>query len=300
MYTPTMRGLHQLSIKIKNTEIKGSPFMVNVLPKAASGVVQRTITDLEKPRDVAVSKNGDVVVCHDWGTCSHISVFSRKGKKILSLRTNAKHYSCVAITADNHIHAVSTERSQIDKYTMEGKHENTVDWSTSLEFHQPSSIAVHSTGKVVVAGGEYKPCIMVLNHDLKQSDLFSIHSDGNAAGEFRLPHVACGSDGVVYVAGKRCIRSYNIDGQCISKDFFSFNNPGTSISSICIDSTNILYVSDRGNNGVSVLGSRGKLLKNLCFNGNKQQEWKSFVGIAIDNTTGALYVCDWYNGVVVY
>ena len=40
MYTSTIRGPHQLCIKIKDTNIQGSPFRVNVLPEADSGVVQ--------------------------------------------------------------------------------------------------------------------------------------------------------------------------------------------------------------------------------------------------------------------
>ena len=40
VYTPTIRGPHQLSIKIKDTDLQGSPFRVNVLPEADSSVVQ--------------------------------------------------------------------------------------------------------------------------------------------------------------------------------------------------------------------------------------------------------------------
>ena len=60
MYTPTIRGPHQLSIKIKDTDIQGSPFRVSVLPRAVKGVVQHTITEVDFPQSVAVSKSLNV------------------------------------------------------------------------------------------------------------------------------------------------------------------------------------------------------------------------------------------------
>ena len=81
MYTPTIHGSHQLSIKIKDSDIQGSPFRVHVLPEAVSGTVRPIITEVESPRSVAVSNSGDVVVSHDWGKQCDISVFNRKGEK---------------------------------------------------------------------------------------------------------------------------------------------------------------------------------------------------------------------------
>ena len=191
VYTPTICGPHQLSIKIKNNNIQGSPFRVNVLPGTDSGVVQRPITEINCLRSVAVSKSGDVVVCHDWG--KHISVFNRKGEKRLSFDSGG--CDLVTFTADdNHILAVSSR--QIIKYTMEGRHVISVE-CTNIEFHDPSSgIAVHPSGKLIIAGS----CIQVLNPDLSHSHSFGVHSHGISAD-----HVACDSDGVVYVAGSNCI-----------------------------------------------------------------------------------------------
>ena len=76
--------------------------------------------------------------------------------------------------------------------------------------HNPSGIAVHSSGKVIVAGRN--SCIQVLNPDLTHSHLFGICSHGVSES-----HMASDSDGVVYVAGEHCIRSFNIDGHCINK-----------------------------------------------------------------------------------
>ena len=61
---------------------------------------------------------------------------------------------------------------------------------------------------------------------------------------------------------------------------------------VCLDSTNTVYVTD-SNNRVSVCSS-GQLIK--CFSNFGLPK-----GVAVDNTTGALYVCDFNNHrVVVY
>ena len=297
MYTPTIRGPHQLSIKIKDTNIQGSPFRVNILPEADSGVVQCTFTEVERPRSVAVSKTGNIVVCHLNDQHKHtISVFNKKGEKKKSFVTSSGECFYVAITADdNHILAIS--RRQIVKYAMDGMRVISVECS-DLQIHNPLGIAVHPSGKVVIVAGS---CIQVLNHDLHatHSHSFGVYNHGVTAS-----YVACDSDGVVYVAGKHCIRSFNIDGHCINKYSCDFAD-ATSISSICMDSTNTLYASISlfNNSGVyqkcvSVHSSSGKFIKHLTFDGIEPVSL-NFAGIAVDNTTGVLYVCDYSNNCVI-
>ena len=293
MYTPTIHGPHQLSIKIKNTDIQGSPYRVNVLPEADSGVVQETITDVKQPRSVAVSKRGDVVVTHMCRhgfnpSINHISVFNKKGEKKLSFISDVL-YSHVAFTADDNYILVVGGRNPAKivryTYTKEGSPLIPVYY---MHFGFLSSIAVHPTGKVILAGSSN--CIQVLNSDLSHSHVFRICFPC----PIESPLVACDSEGVVYVAGKTCIRSFNIDGQqCIGKCSYDFIL-GTCISSICMDSTNTLYGFKKC---VSMLSSSGKFIK--CLRLCDEHEYKSLAGIAVNNTTGALYVCDYSNDCVI-
>ena len=293
MYTPTIRGRHQLSIKIKDTDVQGSPFRVNVLPEADSSVEQCTITEVKHPISVAVSKSRNIVVCHYDKYTYTISVFNKKGEKKPSISSSDRYFH-VAITADdNHILAVSSR--QIVKYTMEGRCVISVE-CTKRGFHGPSGIAVHPFGKVIVASSY----IQVLNPDLTYSHSFGVHSHGVSGS-----HVACDSDGVVYVADKNCIRSFNIDGHCTSKCSYDFSN--AIINGICIDSTNTLYASislfDSGisQNRVSVHSSSGKFIKYLSFDGIEPVLPGQIAGIAVDNATGVLYACDQSsNCVIVY
>ena len=64
------------------------------------------------------------------------------------------------------------------------------------------------------------------------------------------------------------------------------------LTSVCVDSTNyIVYITD-SNNRVSVYTTSGWFIK--CFGNFVLPE-----GVAVDNTTRALYVCDFNNDCVV-
>ena len=71
-------------------------------------------------------------------------------------------------------------------------------------------------------------------------------------------------------------------------------------SGICIDYTNTVYVTD-SNYRISVYTSSGQFVKSFGVQKSGGKEVSLLPGIAVDNTTGALYVCDYYNNrVVVY
>ena len=75
---------------------------------------------------------------------------------------------------------------------MEGKCVISVKCTKLDGCHDLSGIAVHPSGKVIVAGSN--SCIQVLNSDLTHSHSFGVRNHGVSAD-----HVACDSDGVVYV-----------------------------------------------------------------------------------------------------
>ena len=61
-----------------------------------------------------------------------------------------------------------------------------------------------------------------------------------------------------------------------------------------------MYVTDN-NHRVSVYTSSGQFIKCFGTKGSGERELIYPEGVAVDNTTGALYVCDHYNDrVVVY
>ena len=306
-YTPTQRGPHQLRITIRDTEIAGNFFTIHVLPSLEMrGVVQHTITGINGPYGVAVSKSGEVVVSEYHSHC--ISVYSREGKKIRSFGSKGTstgqflHPRGVAITSDNHILIADEHNHRIQMFTMEGifvKSEGQKG-NGQLQFNTPSGIAVDPSGRVFVADTSNHR-IQVLNPDLSYSLIFG--SRGGKLGKFLHPrHVAIDSSGIVYVTGNNRVQLFSANGEFIS----SFGSEGSQRGQqaqpvgICVDSTNTVYITDN-NHHVSLYTSSGQFIKNFGTKGSGKGELNVPSGVAVDNTTGALYVCDYYNDrVVVY
>ena len=330
-FTPVLLGPHQLKITIRDTDIPGSPFTVNVLSSAMMrmvpknrGMVQGTIHGVDSPYGVVVSNIGEVVVSERRN--HRISVYSREGIHIRSFGLKGSkegqfYYSNgLAITSDNHILIADEGNHRIQMFTMEGRFVKSVGekGNRQLQFNQPSGIAVHPSGKVFVADTRNHR-IQVLNPDLSYSHMFSccigswylrifnINYFGSTPGYYSSPSdVAINSSGVVYVtdSDNRRVQLFTADGDFIS----TFGNDSNFISPsqlyypecLCVDSTNTVYVTNNYHR-VSMYTSNGQFIKSFGTKGSGERELNCPKGVAVDNTTGALYVCDTANNrVVVY
>ncbi len=112
--------------------------------------------------------------------------------------------------------------------------------------------------------------------------------------------VALDNDGYLYIAEfyNHCIAKVTTTGEYISRIGSKGSAPGQLMtpSSVAI-SNNILYVTEAGNNRVSIFDTNGQFLHSLTASGKKFNKPR---GITID-TMGNLYVSDTYNNrIVVY
>ena len=311
-FTPILLGPHQLKITIRDTDIPGSPFTIQVLSSAKMrmvpknrGVVQGTIHGVHRPYGVAVSNSGEVVVSDNLH--HRISVYSRGGRSFGSEGSYDRQFQYprgVAITSDNHIIIADSGNHRIQMFTMEGRFVKSVgQWGKGqLQFNHPSGIAVHPSGSVFVADS-YNHRIQVLNSDLLYSHMFG--SQGSAPGQFSYAGgVAINSSGLLYVTdyGNNRVQLFSADGQFISSFGSKRFQHGQLYDplGICVDSTNTVYVTD-GNHRVVVYSSSGQFIKCFGTPGSGEGELDGPKGVAVDDTTGSLYVCDYDNNrVVVY
>ena len=84
-YQPTIKGRHQLHIKVGGQHVRGSPSSVAVKSPIEKLGTPILIDGTEGPRGVAVNQRGKVVVTE--GDISCVSVFSPNGKKLQSFGT---------------------------------------------------------------------------------------------------------------------------------------------------------------------------------------------------------------------
>ena len=293
-YQPTIKGRHQLHIKVEGQQIRGSPFSVAVTaPVEKLGSPILTICGVIAPWGVAITPNGEVVVSECHGHC--VSVFSPRGEKLQSFGTCSssqgqfQYPTGVAVDGEGNILVADQGNHRIQKFTLKGQFVTAVgkEGKQVLQFSYPCGIAFNvSNGKVYVMDNGNSRC-QVLNSDFTFFSTFG--KTGTGKEQFAGPHgVACDSTGKVYVAdrGNHRIQVFTAEGVFL-RMFGRCGQGAGELGSpvgVAIDSNDMVYVSEASNRRVSVFTSEGQFMTSFG-------EFQAPFGLAVD-TSGVVYVCD--------
>ena len=293
-YQPTIKGRHQLHIKVEGQHIRGSPFSVAVTaPVEKLGPPILTIGGVISPWGVAITPKGEVVVSECNG--HRVSVFSPGGKKLRSFgaygsgQGQFKHPTGVAVNGEGNILVADQDNHRIQKFTLKGQFVTAVGkWGKQvLQFSCPRDIAFNaSNGKVYVMDTNNSRC-QVLNSDLTFFSTF--RKTGTGKEQFAAPQgIACDSTGKVYVAdsGNHRIQVFTAEGVFL-RMFGRYGWGAGELNfpvGVAIDSNDMVYVSKSSNLHVSVFTSEGQFMTSFG-------EFQAPFGLAVD-TSGVVYVCD--------
>ena len=292
-YKPTIKGRHQLHVKVEGQHIRGSPFSVAVKSSVKKlGTPIFTIGGLEGPGGVAINQRGEVVVTENKGHC--VSVFSPSGKKLRSFGTHGFGHGQfqgpdgVAVDGEGNILVTDYENDRIQKFTEEGQFLIAVGTKGNgpLQFDRPTGIAFNAiNNKVYVSEWGNDRC-HILNSDLTFSSTFG--KPGNGKGEFNCPGgIAYDNTGKVFVADYRNIRIqiFTPEGNFLR----IIGHDTGSCFGIAVDTNGMVYASDVSNRRVAVLTPEGQFVTSF---GSVN------VGLAVDNN-GVVYVCS-KNEIIVF
>ena len=300
-YQPTIKGRHQLHIKVEGQHVRGSPSSVAVKsPVEKLGTLILTLGGLRGPRGVAINQWGEVVVTECDGHC--VSVFSLNGDKLRSFGIQGsgqgqfKYPFGVAVDGEGNILVADNNNNRIQKFTAEGQFLAAVGTygSGPLQFDHPSDIALNTSNNKVFLAGNWNHHVQVLNSDLTFSSTFG--KEGSGKGQFCYPRsIACDSTGKVYVADTENyrIQVFTAEGKFLR--MFGRRGHGRGELNypryVAVDTGGMVYVSEDDNDRVSVFTSEGQFVTSFGWKGEGPGDFNRPHGLAVDNN-GVVYVCD--------
>ena len=301
-YQPTIKGRHQLHIKVEDQHIRGSPSSVAVKsPVEKLGTPIITLGGVDGPMGVAITKRGEVVVTEGNGNC--VSVFSPNGKKLRTFGTKGSGQgrfnwpSGVTVDGEGNILVADALNHHIQKFTAKGQFLTAVGKDGIVQFSSPADIAFNVINNKVYVADSSNNHIQVLNSDLTFSSSFGKYGSGK--GQFDHPWgIACDSTGKVYVADTRNhrIQVFTAQGKFIrmfgrhGQGRWELALPGY----VAVDTSGMVYVSEQDNHRVSVFTTEGQFVTSFGREGEGPGEFNEPQGLAVDNN-GVVYVCDCAN-----
>ena len=299
-YQPTIKGRHQLHIRVEGQDIRGSPYSVSVKSAVEKLGAPILVVGGVRPRDIAINQWGEMVVVEAGKDC--ISVFSPSGEKLRSFGTHGSspgqlsYPRGVAVDGDGNILVVDSYNHRIQKFTAEGQFIAAAGayGNGKLQFVFPCGTTYNMTNTklYVMDRGNYR--VQVLNSDLTFSSTFG-RSTGvfSMKGHFDYPsgHIACDNTGKVYVvdSSKCCVHIFTAEGvllRMFGRGLEELQSPRF----IAIDDLGMIYVGN-WNGRISVFTSDGQFVVSFGNEGEQPGEFNRPNGLAVDSC-GVLYVCD--------
>lgn len=301
-YQPTIKGNHQLHIKVEGQHIQGSPFSVTAKwepEKLGAPILE--IDGVQAPCGAAIKQGGEVVITEHDRHC--VSVFSPNGQRLQSFGTYGsgqgefKNPRGVTVDGEGNILVVDNNNHRIQKFTAGGQFLTSVgnivsqpkrfDYFQSITYNPGNSMVYVTNGC----------CVEVLNSELRCIRSFGKY--GSSRGQFDYPWgIACDSTGKVYVAdsANHRIQIFTAEGKFLKM----FGGRGQEQGklywpySIAIDQNDTMYISEFYNHRISVFNSNGQFVTAFGKFGEEPGEFRYPYALVLDKT-GVIYMCDYGN-----
>ena len=265
-YTPEVRGRHTLIIKVKRTQIAGSPFRVFArIHPTQLGTPVRVVEGVRYPWGIALNSKQQFIVA-EWGM-KRVTVFDRKGTKVQTITCeNFSHPNGVAVDKDDNIYVSDKSHSTIFKFTKEGVLMKVAgrEGTQAGEFSGLGIVKIIDDKLYVCDRGNNR--IQILTTNLEYLNSFGCH--GNGDGQFDWPSdIAQDGAGKLYVTDSDNNRVQVFDyKECFSSTFSERHDASKPLNrprGICVGFDQFVYVCDQWNQCVSVFKTSGEFVTSI-------------------------------------
>ena len=266
----TYPGECDLSILVNGSDVRGSPFGVDLLPKPKPGELNKNVRKLKTnkgylnfpqqpggPWGIAVAPNGHTFIADH--TNHQIHVFDEQRKHIRSFgqpgsgNGQLQNPEGVAVDAEGLVYVADYGNSRIEVFREDGTF---VRQFGTGELGRPWRVTVNNK---LVYVGEWFNCRIAI-FTLEGQLIRTIGSQGSGPGQFNSPTApAISTDGDMYVADdyNHRIQVFNSDG-VYQREFGGgqVKNP----YDILITADGHVLVADYGNNCVVIFNTTGQII----------------------------------------
>ena len=303
-YQPNTRGRFELSIRVNDVPVQGSPFLVYArqAPHLLGRPVRVIHKELHNPLMVATTSSGELVVSE----YHKVSIIGGDCKRIRSIDTTSVRSGIrrhklnplgVAIDEDSNIYVTDTKSHRLSKFNSNGKLVKSVggEGGKTGQFHFPCDIALSQDNKLFVCDS-LNQRIQVFDTNLKS--VFCFGKAGSGEGEMSSPYdLSFDPAGSVYVADRdnSRVQVFSQNGTYLRTFGVPSSRPGelSYPVGIHVDHDHV-YVAERWNNRISIFQTSGAFITSFGWEGSGVGELDLPYGITTDQD-GFLYVCDTEN-----
>ena len=293
VYTPRIRGRHQLAVTVNGEQVTGGPFTVCVkIPPTQLGTPVRVISGLNNPYGVAFNSAGEVLVAMD----GEVGVFDKQGKKLQTIKHTFLYPRGIAVDEEDILFITDGGRHCVYKLDKDGNQLKVIGscGTGNGEFNWPRSVAILEENVYVCDTNNHR--IQVFSRELEFVKIIGSRGTGN--GQFQhVRDISQDEAGNLRVCDfdNHRIQVLNSDGEYL----YSFGTKGEGKgqldrpAGVCV-SDQFVYVSERGNDRVSVFDREGHFVTSFGSRGIAEGSFCYPYIVRVDKD-GFVYVCDCSN-----
>ncbi len=286
LFTPTVRGRHELIVTANGEEVAGSPFPVFVsIHPSQLGKPVRVITGEDYPTYLAINSGGEILVTELFSR--DVVILDKKGKRMRQPSHDIKNPYGVAVDDADNIYITDYDSKRLIKLNKDLNTLNKIDTKQNSSLYGVSVVG----DEVMVCDSKNK-CIFVYTKELKY-----VRQIEDPVHFKDIRDVSPDEHGNLYVCdyGNSRIHVLSNGGEYLH----SFGCDGSGVNKLSrllgmYVASQYVYVTNYSNHTISVYTTKGEHVTTFGKWGSNEGDLINPCGVCVDKD-GFVYVCEYGN-----